>query len=205
MKSNRERCIALAGVFQAAHLAAKIAEQGVTDTESMEASVQSLFKINANTVEDVFGGLRGIESGLRLIQQQLGEKRADDIMVTQYVIALLHLEGKLGKNPAMQDHIRKGIELADQRRDHFHLLHANIIAQLADIYSTSISTLKPRIMVQGDPLHLQNPDNVNRIRALLLSGIRSAMLWRQCGGSRWQIIFNRKKLAEEARRLLHIL
>lgn len=205
MKSNRERCIALAGVFQAAHLAAKIAEQGITDTERMEASIQSLFKINADSVEDVFGGIRGIEPGLRLIQQQLGEKKADDIMVTQYVIALLHLEGKLGKNPAMQNQIREGIQLAEQRKDHFHLLHANIIAQLADIYSNSISTLKPRIMVQGDPLHLQNPDNVNRIRALLLSGIRSAMLWRQCGGSRWQIIFNRKKLAEEARRLLHVL
>ncbi|MCW8945288.1 MAG: high frequency lysogenization protein HflD [Sedimenticola sp.] len=205
MKSNRERCIALAGVFQAAHLAAKIAEQGATESESMEASIQSLFKINADSAEDVYGGLRGIEPGLRLIQQQLGEKKSDAIMVTQYVIALLHLEGKLTKNRAMQEHIREGIQLADQRRDHFHLLHANIIAQLADIYSTSISTLKPRIMVQGDPLHLQNPDNVNRIRALLLAGIRSAMLWRQCGGSRWQIIFNRKNLAEEARRLLHIL
>ena len=205
MKSNRERAIALAGVFQAAHLAAQIAEQGKADNDSMEASIHSLFKLNADSVEDVYGGLRGIESGLRLIQQHLGEKKTDAINMTQYVIALLHLEGKLSKNPTMLMQIKEGIELAERRRDHFHLLHANIIAQLADIYSNSISTLKPRIMVQGDPLHLQNPDNANRIRALLLAGIRSAMLWRQCGGSRWQIILNRKKLAEEARRLIHIL
>jgi high frequency lysogenization protein len=205
MKSNKDRCIALAGVFQAASLAAKIAESGTAESESVEASIHSLFKINADSAEDVYGGLRGVELGLRLIQRQLGDKQTDNVVVTQYVIALLHLEGKLRKQPAMLEQIKEGIQLADLRMDHFPLLHTNIIAQLADIYSNSISTLKPRIMIQGDPLHLQNPDNVNRIRALLLSGIRSAILWRQCGGGRFQVIFNRKKLAEEARRLLHVL
>jgi high frequency lysogenization protein len=44
--------------------------------------------------------------------------------------------------------------------------------------------LSPRIMVNGDPAHLNNPENANRIRALLLAGIRAAMLWRQSGGGR---------------------
>jgi len=205
MKSDRDRCIALAGVFQAAHLAAQVAEQGMADSRAMEASIHSLFKIDADSVEDVFGGLDGIETGLRLIQRQLGEKRADNVHVTQYVISLLHLERKLGKNPAMLGQIREGIELASSRSEHFHQLHTNIIAQLADIYSNTVSKLQPRIMVQGEPLHLQNSENVNRIRALLLAGIRSALLWRQCGGSRWQILLKRKQLAAEARRLLHIL
>lgn len=205
MKSDRDRCIALAGVFQAAHMAASIAEQGMTDSDSLEASIHSLFKIDAESVESVYGGLQGVESGLRLIQQQLGEKRTDNVLVTQYVIALLHLERKLSKNSAMQQQIQDGIRSAEERITHFHLLHPNIIAQLADIYTQTISTLKPRIMVKGEPLHLQNPDNVNRIRALLLAGIRSAMLWRQCGGSRWQVIMGRKRVAEQARRLLHII
>jgi len=205
MKSDRDRCIALAGVFQAANMAAKIAEQGIVDTQSMEASIHSLFKIDADSVDNVFGGLQGVESGLRLIQQQLGEKRTDNVLVTQYVIALLHLERKLSKNRAMQQQIQEGIRSAEGRICHFHLLHTNIIAQLADIYTRTISTLKPRIMVKGEPLHLQNPDNINRIRALLLAGIRSAMLWRQCDGGRWQVIMGRKKMAEQARRLLHIL
>ncbi|WP_428607124.1 high frequency lysogenization protein HflD [Sedimenticola sp.] len=205
MKSDRERCIALAGVFQAADMAAKIAEQGIVNTRSMEASIHSLFKIDAESVEQVYGGLQGVESGLRLIQQQLGEKRTDNVLVTQYAIALLHLERKLSKNSTMQQQIQQGIRLAESRVEHFHLLHPNIIAQLADIYTQSISTLKPRIMVKGDPLHLQNPDNVNRIRSLLLAGIRSAMLWRQCGGGRWQVLLGRKKIAEQSRRLLHII
>jgi high frequency lysogenization protein len=205
MKSDRERCIALAGVFQAASMAAKIAEQGIVDTRSMEASIHSLFEIDAESVDSVYGGLQGVESGLRLLHRQLGEKRTDNVLVTQYVIALLHLERKLSKNRSLQQQIREGIQVAEGRIAHFHLLHPNIIAQLADIYTQTISTLKPRIMVKGEPLHLQNPDNVNRIRTLLLAGIRSAMLWRQCGGGKWQVVLGRKKIAEQARRLLHIL
>ncbi len=42
--------------------------------------------------------------------------------------------------------------------------------------------------------HLQQTDNAAKIRALLLAGIRSARLWRQLGGHRWQLIFSRRKL-----------
>jgi high frequency lysogenization protein len=57
-------------------------------------------------------------------------------------------------------------------------------------------------MVSGDNQYLGDPGNANRIRALLLSGIRSAVLWRQLGGSRWQLLFQRKKLCEQARAIL---
>ena len=36
----------------------------------------------------------------------------------------------------------------------------------------------------------------HKVRALLLAGIRAAVLWRQLGGSRAQIIFARKKMVE---------
>jgi high frequency lysogenization protein len=53
-------------------------------------------------------------------------------------------------------------------------------------------------MVRGEPVYLQNPDNQNRIRALLLAGVRAAWLWRQVGGSRWKILFARKRLLAAA-------
>jgi high frequency lysogenization protein len=102
----------------------------------------------------------------------------------------------------MVEKIRKGIELATQRLDHFPMLHENILAQLADIYAETVSTLQPRIMVQGEPLHLQNQDNINLIRALLLAGIRAALLWRQCGGSRRQLLFGRRKIGVRVEQLL---
>ena len=49
--------------------------------------------------------------------------------------------------------ISSSIQTTQQRLEHFSLLHSNILAQLADIYANNISNLRPRIMVQGDPLH----------------------------------------------------
>ena len=73
---------------------------------------------------------------------------------------------------------------------------------LAEVYQRNISTLSPRVMVTGEPLHLQNPDNQNRIRAVLLAGVRAAILWQQCGGNRWTLLFGRRRLVDAARSLL---
>ncbi|MGL4984757.1 MAG: DUF489 family protein [Plesiomonas sp.] len=35
-----------------------------------------------------------------------------------------------------------------------------------------------------------------------MAGIRAAVLWRQVGGSRLQLVFSRGKLAEQAKRML---
>lgn len=86
--------------------------------------------------------------------------------------------------------------------EHFGVLHENVLANLADVYHSTISTLQPRIMVQGDPQHLGNQGTVNKIRAVLLAGIRSAHLWRQCGGSRWKLLLARQKIRHEAQFLL---
>ncbi|MES9899255.1 MAG: high frequency lysogenization protein HflD [Sedimenticola sp.] len=202
MKTERDRAIAIAGVYQAAKLASRIARHGIAESSAMEASIHSLFQIDAASVEAVYGGTSGITTGLITLLNQLTNGREKEGEVTRYVITLLHLERKLSKNSAMAESISQGIEQATGRLEHYHLLHTNIIAQLADIYANTISTLKPRVMVQGEPLHLQNQENVNRIRALLLAGIRSAILWRQCGGGRLQILLGRKRLQREIEDIL---
>ncbi|OOZ35686.1 high frequency lysogenization protein HflD [Solemya velesiana gill symbiont] len=201
MKTERDRCIALAGVFQAAGLASQVARTGMGEATAMETSIHSLFKVNADSVEDIFNGIKGLSFGLQTMLDQLEEgEKGRNIEVTRYAIALLHLERKLSKQASMLQRIGDEIGLATERLEYFPMLHSNILAQLAETYAGTISTLQPRIMIQGEPLHLQNPENVNKIRALLLAGIRSAMLWRQCGGSRLKMLFHRKtsaRLAEE--------
>lgn len=205
MKSERERIIALAAVFQAAGLAAQIARSGMADSAAMESSVYSLFQTHPDSVEAVFNGISGISTGAQLILNQIKYKSSQthDMDITRYVMTLLHLERKLAKKPAMLDTIGAGIQRAAERLEHFPMLHGNILAQLAELYAETISTLQPRIMIHGEPLHLQNPENVNKIRTLLLAGIRSAMLWQQCGGSRLQILFGRRRLEANAQKLVH--
>ena len=94
------------------------------------------------------------------------------------------------------------IEDAAGKLDLYEPTHRNQIAAMADIYKQTISCISPRIMVKGKPLHLQNPDTQNRIRALLLAGIRSAILWKQLGGKRLQLLFARKRILAEAEKLL---
>ena len=202
MYTDDDRVMALAGIYQAAQLTQQIARRGLADTQAMSASIGSLFKVDSTDVSDVYGGMAGIQSGLRLLQDQLSGSERRDMELTRYVIALIQLEQKLSKQPDMLAGIGSEIREATRRLSHFSLLHPNILSQLADIYKQTISTLQPKIMVKGEPPHLQNPDNINKIRALLLAGIRSTMLWRQVGGLRRQIIFNRKKLINIAHRLL---
>lgn len=202
MKNDRDRCIALAGVFQAAELAAQVAHQGTVDSIAMGASIYSLFQIDAESVEAVYNGLAGVATGLGIVVQQLEGSSTRKMETTRYVVSLLHLERKLQKNSGMLEKIADGIRITNERLAYYPMLHSNIIAGIADIYTETISTLKPRIMVQGDPLQLKNPENINKIRSLLLAGIRSAMLWRQCGGGRFKILFGRRRLIQVSNSLI---
>jgi high frequency lysogenization protein len=62
------------------------------------------------------------------------------------------------------------------------------------MYQDTLSKLSFRIQVHGDSRFLQQPQVANQVRAILMSGIRAAMLWRQLGGKRWHLIFKRKAL-----------
>ena len=199
-RTNHDRAIALASLFQATHLVRRIARTGQTDPVDFETCVDSLFKIDAPNSEAIYGGLCRLRTGLHLLREQLRNPR--DMEITRYVVTLLTLERKLRAKPALLEQIRRGIEETAVKLQYFPLTHDNIIASLADIYSSTVSTLSPRIMVNGEHTHLTQPENANRIRALLLAGIRAAILWRQSGGGRLTLLLRRKQLMSEAQRLL---
>ena len=71
-----------------------------------------------------------------------------------------------------------------------------VIAASGALYQDTLSTLRQRIQVQGDMRNLQQPNNASKIRGILLAGIRTARLWRQVGGHRWQLVLNRRKLLD---------
>jgi high frequency lysogenization protein len=51
---------------------------------------------------------------------------------------------------------------------------------------------------------LKSDANQHHIRALLLAGLRSALLWNQVGGKRRHFIFSRKQMLKAAQQLLQI-
>ena len=200
--SSREtdRVIALAALMQSVSLVQQIAETGQFNQSDFETLLNSLLATDASSTEAVYGGLGHLTSGLKTLNQQLSkDKSQKEVALLRYTINLLHLERKLAKRPAMMDLISREIDQAPQQIEYFgDINNPQVIARLADIYHRTISELSPRIQVQGNPTFLQQADNVNRIRALLLCGIRAAILWRQKGGRRWQFIFQSGKILKLA-------
>lgn len=200
--SDQDRIIALAGLHQATHCVLRIANRGSVDTEQMEPCIHSLFQIDADDVPAVFGPTGAVATGVRQVIAQLTGQPERNIEMTRYVITLLKHERTLAGRGDMLGAIRDGIDAAAAARDDAPLLDPELIGRLAAIYSATISKLEPRIIVRGNPLYLQNEENQARIRALLLAGIRAAILWRQCGGRRSQILLGRRKLLDSARAYL---
>ncbi len=201
--SIHDQTLAFAGIFQAASLVKQIANTGMANNANIESSIESLFRFDANTVEEVYGSIAGVNHGVRVLSEQLGSmKSARDIEITRYVISLIALEKKLSKNKAMLDQISATLEKIESQLETFSLSHNTIFSKLGELYKSTISTLGPKIIISGDQAYLSNEINASRVRALLLAGIRSAVLWRQCGGSRWQILFGRKAYLQEAEKIL---
>ncbi len=204
-----DRTLALAGLFQAARLAQQLAREGRADSSALNASIQSLLLIDAPSTEAVYGGGQGVALGLGLLRNKLtGATDAGDVEIAKYVISMIHLEGQLQRRPEMQEAIRRGIEAAREQMKFFETaengetVHPRLVEKLAELYTQTISTLTPRIMVNGEQGHLANPPIAAKVRAALFAGIRSVFLWHQLGGSRWQLLFSRKKIADEAARIL---
>lgn len=198
-----DRVTALAGVFQAARLVQELAHGKQANGDDAKVLLQSLLEENPDSVLGVYGNdIENIRSGLICLHEQLGPDGQKDVELTRYVMGMLFLERKLSKSPQMLTTLGEGIENVRRQLQHYPIEHENIIANMAGIYSDTLSTLSFRIMVSGEPQQLANNDTANRIRALLLAGIRSAVLWYQTGGRRWQLIFNRSRILDTCLELL---
>ena len=197
------RTLALAGLYQSVDLVVQFAWNGRVETESYEACIGSLFKLNPANYEEVYGGITGITGGLKILRNTLNKQRdAHALERTRYSVMLIFLEKKLSKNPDKIEVLRSGIHSAEAQLEHFDPTHINVISNLADIYRTSVSELGPKIMVRGEQTILSHPDNAARIRAMLLAGIRAVILWRQAGGNRWRLFIERNAVLREINKLL---
>lgn len=202
-RSLEDATLALAGVFQATYLVREVAHHGTAPKNMLEMSMRSLFAVNPPNTEAVYGDRGELRTGLKLLREQLtGETRKTDLEITKYVVTLMHLERKLMRNNDMLEKLKAGLERIQAQAEHFTYTHENVLAALADLYVNTVSTLSPRIIVSGQQGHLTNPTNANKVRALLLAAVRSAVLWRQSGGNRFQLLFKRKQMAAEAARLI---
>lgn len=209
LNTNQERVLALAGIVQAAVLVNQVATTGQADVGAGHCALASLFITNPQHTEDVFGGVHAVNNlrlgltTLKAIMIQEQSPGAKDI--TRYVLGLTHLQSKLSKQPQMLNDISTQLSHSQRQVDLYELGHANVLASVAETYSSTLSSFNFRIQVTGNPTYLQQPMNTNKVRAYLLAGIRATTLWRQVGGRKWHLVVFKNSLQRELDVLLNRL
>ena len=202
--TQEDRTLALAGIYQSVKLVQEIARNGSVSDVHISSLLETLFRFDVNTVTDVYGDTSTVKKGLQMLADQLsGKKDSTDMEITRYAIQLLNLEKALKKSPKIMQELSDQLEKTQAKMEYFAPNHENIIASLADIYQQYVSPLGAKLMIKGEANFLSQSSNANKIRALLLAGVRSAVLWRQCSGSRWQLLFSRKDYLTSAQKLLN--
>ncbi|PCK03467.1 MAG: lysogenization regulator HflD [Alteromonadaceae bacterium] len=201
--SWRNITIALAGAIQAISLVEEVAKTSHIRQGEFATAIGSLFETTPTSTEAVFGGLHNINSGLQLLKELLNNhKAASNADAVRYLLGILYLQRRLDSNKDLLSIISSRLKKVEDQTQHFDITHDTIVANIADLYSDTISKFRYRIQVTGDPTYLQQQRVANQIRSMLLAAIRAAMLWRQVGGSRWQLLLQRNKILEECELLL---
>ncbi|MXP67446.1 high frequency lysogenization protein HflD [Pantoea sp. Aalb] len=203
-KNYYEITLALSGVCQSAYMVQQLAHKGYCHDAALSVSLSSLLHINPKSTLAVFNNdENNLYLGLKTLLTVLNSHnhRKGNIELMRYTLSLMMLERKLKGNKQAQSNLIERINQLDRQRVHYELESDTIINIISSIYLDIISPLGPRIQVTGSQV-LQNIQVQCKVRAILLTGIRSAVLWQQIGGSRLQLMFSRQKLLEEAKTIL---
>ena len=195
----KNKTIALAGVCQAAFFANELASTGkIRDQNGFEAILNSLYIMDCQDISEIYGSnMLNLNTGLKTLHYAFNRDN-DYLTVLKYTLTLLTLERKLSKRNDYLDKIEKGVLDSKILQTQDEKYPTPVITKLANTYSSTISLLQPRIILNGRPEYLKQIEITEKIRATLLAGIRSAVLWSQMGGTQWQLLFKRKLLVETA-------
>ncbi|MCG7544677.1 high frequency lysogenization protein HflD [Pseudoalteromonas sp. MM17-2] len=199
---NANQIMALAAMCQVAIQVQKLAKYGQAQQSDIEPLLNSLVVTDPDNVEDVYGSRRELYSGYRALVAQLSAGTEKNVELVKYVGGLIQLERILASKPEALNKLGSEIQTTKNKLTHLELMDESIIAAFAETYATVISPLGQRIQVFGQPQLLKQSSIQSRIRALLLAGIRAAVLWRQLGGKRRHFIFAKRKMLALAKEQL---
>ena len=199
MTQMDEQVCALAAWALAVHAVRDVAECGQDRRGALAALMPSLLRFDRDNIRDYYECGAALNEGLKLLADVFG--REGDADTVKYGMQVLFLEKKLAKNRELMETLAVRLRSLQRQAGHFSPVHESVVAQAASIYQDTVGKAGARIMVSGNPVYLQQSQTAEMIRALLLCAVRAASLWRAEGGSRWQLMFAQRGVAENALRL----
>ncbi|NRA71720.1 MAG: high frequency lysogenization protein HflD [Gammaproteobacteria bacterium] len=205
MSDNKNnQVLAFAAMCQCAQLVHNIARTGTIDNQQWQVCVNSLVITDPENATDIYSSSADLFLGFKTLIAQLSDNNDNrSVEVTKYVAGLIALERKLMKSPKSLAMMSQRVDQVKRQLHHFTVNDPAVIANFASIYSDIISPLGSKIQISGVPEQLQQKIIQEKIRALLLAGIRAAVLWRQMGGKRRHLLLARKELVTNAQQQLN--
>ncbi|QQP97022.1 high frequency lysogenization protein HflD [Lysobacter enzymogenes] len=195
MAELSERVLALAGLAQALAQVRRIADTGQANASVLQTALDSVFRIDASSPSAVYGSTAQLRPGLVLTQDYFSSRIKDEHL-PRLGLAVLQLERRFVRDAEMTDKVLRGIREQADNAQRLGSAHPDVIAALGTLYADTLSHLRPRVLVQGNPHYLGQPGVVAEVRAVLLAAVRSAVLWRQLGGSYWDFVLRKRAMVD---------
>ena len=193
----KNETISLGAIYQACNEIKKIAWQGEININTIEPLINSVYQITSENIDDIYINIKRLNTGLDFLRRQLvGDAFSRDAEVTRYFEAIGILIKNMNKKEDIFNKLRQQLTQQTMAVEKGNLdVHALF---LSNLYLNTVSTVEPRIIVNGDNKYLTVKKNAAMIRSLLLCAIRSYILWQQSGGSKLRMFIFKKKIAKLA-------
>ena len=200
---KNNQVLAFEAMCQCAQLVHNLARTGTIDNQQWQVCINSLLITDPDNAQDIYPNSSDLFLGYKTMIEQLSDSGNNrNIEITKYIAGLIALERKLMKSQRSLASMGQRVDQVKRQLHHFTIDDPAVIANLASIYSDIISPLGSKIKITGTPAQLQQKLVQEKIRALLLAGVRAAVLWRQVGGKRRHLLLARKELIQNAQRQL---
>ena len=109
LRTLHGRVLALAGMAQALAQVRRLADTGQANEEMLRACIDSVFRIEAASPAEVYGGAGSLRPGLTLIRDYFTSSAKDE-QLPRLALAVLQLERRFVRDDEMSAHVRAGIE-----------------------------------------------------------------------------------------------
>lgn len=210
MKNIRSESIALAALFQCCTQINRIAHTGYCDEQAVSTLFRALLVTDPNTIDDIYKiselktGFRGLIEGFSA--EGITDNSANELV--KLAMQVISLTDRIVRNTSLYNRLSNEIDkLKDQIEkacpDFLEgktsvVLSKENVEKFAQLYQSLISPNFSKLLIFGEERFLSSTENQNRIRALLLAGIRAVVLWNQVGGKKLYLMFRRKEIVSFA-------
>ncbi len=108
--------------------------------------MDSLFRFDADSTEEIYGGVQALAPGLQRVVAQLDGSDRDSTQ-TRMAMNVLHLERRFVAAPEVVEKLRLRLEEVQRERQPWEPTHPAVLSRLGEVYADLISPLGPRVMV----------------------------------------------------------